>query len=352
MSYNNQNRAACKQSSGIRFTYACLVFTLILFTSFLAIAVCVTVSVIKRDPPEAQCPDPNPAPSFLQIQVLGDSGGDNDPPKGQTGNPADTRKCENVTHAVTVNMEKPPWVDELLKSLNGVALIDPDKNEWIKDMVDALQQIQKKINDDNGIRYMVIDPEKNQALIKALQSIVVASDCGNSNQSGTTTSSQGTADASNIEQRLRQRIRQKMCCNKVAFSEYIHFPTGQHSIETAEKGKITEFMRSDGARATKWGVFGFASEAGRTKRNLELSWQRACNVKKYICENNDRLQCTPDCEKYPEDKVKKEKAGHQCVAVSEDSNSNFPICFLGEQHFINGVADSRSVVIAACKAME
>lgn len=283
----------------------------------------------------------------------GDTG--NNQPKGQTGNPAGTYNCENVTNAVTVNMEKPPWVDELLKSLNGVVLVDPDKNEWIKELVAALQQIQEKINNDTGIRDVVIDPQKNQALIDALQSIVVVPGCGDGKQSGATPSCQGTVVASNIDQRLRKRIRKKMDCNdgeELFLSKYIHFPIGKSSTEPAEKCKITEFMRNDGARATKWGVFGFASESGSNEMNQKLSRQRACAVKAFICKNDDPPLCQTDCKPYPKDGGGQAATGLQCFPAEGDEKTDPLICFLGEQHFINGVADSRSVVIAACKTKE
>lgn len=282
-------------------------------------------------------------------------GAGNNQPKGQTGNPAGTHKCENVPHAVTVNMEKPSWVDELLKSLNGVALIDPDENEWIKDMVDALQQIQMKLNDDSGIRHVVLDPEKNKALMEALQDRGVAPGIGNGNQLRTTTSTQETAVASNIDHRLRKRIRKKMDCNdgeELFLSKYIHFPTGGDSIESAEKCKINDFMRNDGARATKWGVFGFASESGSNEMNRELSWQRACAVKEFICDNDNPPSCQTDCKPYPKDGGGQAATGLQCLPAEGDEKTDPLICFLGEQHFINGVADSRSAAIAACRTKE
>ena len=284
MSCNNQHIGVYKQSSCISFTYACLVLTLILLTSFLVLAVSVTAGFIDwktplpcESPGCHKCEETEPkdgrettppgdstaslvTPSLLQIQVLGDS--------------------DSSARDVVVDQKENPWIDELL----GVA--------------------------------------------------------------------RGAVETQVIDTTVRAVVLKQMGCapgERLSVSGFIRFPRNTASIDDVIKGRIDAFTRQVGDSGKKWGVFGFASEEGNIEENRKLSWQRACAVKKYICKNCGCSSCDIGCSTYPKDKGKKVKTGHKCTITGGKQETGFLIKFLGEEHFINGVADSRSVVIAACR---
>ncbi len=372
MPHNNQYSGRCKQSSCIRFTYACLAFALILFTSFLAIAIFATVSFIKREPPDAQCPDPYPTPSFLQIQVLGDSGGNNSP-EDQTGNSA-------VTHTVTVNMEKPSWVDGLLKLLEGIRQNNLKMDESINKLTEVLQKIQQVISsDDSRTRNVVLNPEKNEALINALKGASRPQPC----LTGTDKHPRGNGEAPTcnvavkleeppwvddllkalhgvvefyaIDPAIRALLNKHLKCDDskpLSVPGLIRFQSNEHSPDLNAQANIDDFVARIDMLKNKWGVFGFASEEGNAEHNRTLSWQRACKVTKHIAGKHNCTTNNLDCSTLPDGWEMNVDVNYKCTGANGDPNRDFLIKFLGEQHFINGVADSRSVVIAACKAKE
>ena len=193
-------------------------------------------------------------------------------------------------------------------------------------------QIQVLGDGDVSIRDVMINSEKNKEPIKGLRDAVATPD---------------------IDQRLRTRIEKQMACTdgeKLVVSDFIRFPGGKYSITYAEKDKIKvhNFMCEVGEQVTKWRVFGFASEEGSRKTNLELSWKRACEVKKHISKKYIYPPIDIDRNTSPKDGASEMGAGHRCTGDSGSPEDNFSVISLGEEHSINGVADSRSVVIAAC----
>ena len=139
-------------------------------------------------------------------------------------------------------------------------------------------------------------------------------------------------------ERLRADLGKRMGCaadERLSVSDYIQFASNASSIDAAAKNKINDFVCRVGGQATKWGVFGFASEPGDDKLNRSLSWKRACEVTKQICNASGF-----DCENGPDKEGTEMKCGDKSVRVFGQ----------GEEHFINGAANSRSAVIAACTA--
>lgn len=142
------------------------------------------------------------------------------------------------------------------------------------------------------------------------------------------------------DRKLLEGIKNNMDCGggkEPVVSDYIHFKSGDSSLGPIAKNRIDEFVCRVGDQATKWRVFGFASESGRQEHNRKLSWKRACEATKRLCGLNDL-----DCKKYDPNKRPTEvQCRDKPVVLFEQ----------GEEHFINGAANSRSVVIAACRAV-
>ena len=130
---------------------------------------------------------------------------------------------------------------------------------------------------------------------------------------------------------LRQYITEKMECAKdgrqVHISEFIRFNRDEANIKAdpANEKKIDNFVSrwagKDGVG--RWAVFGFASPDGERTRNNKLSSRRVEAVKGQMCPSKNEDEC-------------KAKFGK---IEFKDS---------GENHPINGVANSRSAVIAVC----
>ena len=226
---------------------------------------------------------------------------------------------------VEIDPEKNQWIKEMIGALNNVVKtlsegdveIDPEKNQWIKEMIGALNNVVKTLSEVD----VEIDPENNpwiNEIINELHNVI---------------------EMLVTDTDLRTEIEEDMVCGngeKLYVSDYIRFAGGASFIVDSERDKIKNFICHVGAHATKWSVFGYASEPGSRSSNLELSRERACKVTKHLC---NILEL--DCKRNEPDKMKNEKkCGDKSVQIFEK----------GEAHFINGVANSRSAVIAACKA--
>ena len=136
------------------------------------------------------------------------------------------------------------------------------------------------------------------------------------------------------ESLLRQYVAKEMKCTEegqqVHISKFIWFSRDDSKIETNPANKdnkdnidnfVGKWAGKDGVG--RWVVFGFASPDGERTRNGSLSKDRAKAVKKRMCPSDNEADCIA---KFGKIKIK-------------DS---------GENHPINGVANSRSAVIAVC----
>ncbi|MDE0156943.1 MAG: hypothetical protein OXS28_15265 [Gammaproteobacteria bacterium] len=264
---------------------------------------------------------------------------------------------------------------------NRDVLVILEQDASASKLKDALEQIQKQLSDNNSPALnVVIDPEKNQAFIEAMKAVgspqSCVTDAGKNRGSDSKSPAcdvivtleeplwvnnlvkalHGVVEFYAIDPAIRSDIKEHLKCDNgkhLSVSGLIRFSGGEHSLDGAAKDSIGSFVTRIDRRASRWGVFGFASEAGDAEENRQLSWQRACAVKEHICKNDaDSSLCKLDCETYPKDRSGRTATRLQCLPVEGDEKTYPLICFLGEQHFINGVADSRSVVIAACKAKE
>ena len=312
---------SCKRLRYIRLTCTFLAAALVLLALTLALVAYLTVKFVNREPSLPPCPDRRATPSFLQIQVLGD--------------------CYNSAREVTVSPEKNPWVNELVDALRQIqakvnggsavsnVVLNPKQNPWVNELISALREDNRSEHKVN----VAVDLEKPawvDDLIKAIH---------------------GALELHAIDPAIRAEVKEHLKCpdKRLSVSDIIRFPIGEYSLDDpAETGKIDNFVMRIDKRASKWGVFGFASESGGKEGNRKLSWQRACEVTKYICGKHDCESSGIDCIKYPKGKDGKEGVVHTCTTPG-NQKTEFLIRFLGEDHFINGVADSRSVVIVACK---
>ena len=143
------------------------------------------------------------------------------------------------------------------------------------------------------------------------------------------------------DKRLLEDIKNNMDCGggkEPLVSDYIRYASDSPVVDAVARDRINDFVCHVGNQASKWGVFGFASEPGSDDRNRELSWKRACEVKKQLCNAPDF-----DCESnYDQEKPEK---GYKELICGDKSAQLFG---KGKTHFINGAANSRSAVIAAC----
>ena len=121
------------------------------------------------------------------------------------------------------------------------------------------------------------------------------------------------------------------------FSEFLLFKKGKSELDSQVKHKITSFRdKIKGFELAK--VHGFASADGQSGHNQELASRRACVVAENLCpdkENNDYDGI--DCAEFIEEE------GKDCNGMKVQVLASH-----GEDHFINGVANSRSAMIAAC----
>lgn len=143
----------------------------------------------------------------------------------------------------------------------------------------------------------------------------------------------------------RRYIKDRMDCaedEQVDVSDYIRFKSGSFTPDPVAKYRIDEFVCRVRSQATKWGVFGFASESGKKTDNKKLSGKRACEAIKHSCKQPEF-----DCKAKDSHITIREMA---CKNPGVGDPHDFLIEYLGEDHPINGIANSRSVVIAACRA--
>lgn len=122
------------------------------------------------------------------------------------------------------------------------------------------------------------------------------------------------------EQRLTSYLAEKTACDNAGLdmSDFILFGRTKFQLEGAAKGQVAEFMKRNRQIKKLW-VFGFASPDGEDERNKGLAEVRAKAVRNEI------------------------KTGHSY-------SGDIAVKPIGEDHPINGIANSRSVVIAACWA--
>lgn len=131
------------------------------------------------------------------------------------------------------------------------------------------------------------------------------------------------------EELVRARINEEMACDgggEARISGFIRFNRGSENLSDfdANSEEIKKFVKERG-QATKWRVFGFASPDGEQEGNNALAYKRAVVVKNLLC---DKLK--PDCANGTKIEMK---------GFSED-------------HPINGIANSRSAIIAVCTKQE
>ena len=134
------------------------------------------------------------------------------------------------------------------------------------------------------------------------------------------------------ESRLRQYVGAEMKCGesmRVEMSKFIHFKKGSDTLVDFPNNRpvITDFIAKN-PTSNDWFVFGFASADGEKRINKDLSAKRAKTVKDEI---ERRCSSSPGSERRPN--CSNKKIAHEGM---------------GERHPINGVANSRSAVIAAC----
>lgn len=361
---NRGNKPGRRKPGLIRLRPACL--TAFVALNGFAVAVAVFLAFFNNDSwcfrlPE--CPGPRATPLLLQIQALDDG--------------------ENSTLDAIVDPEKNHWADELINALQQIqqamdnegdsvsnVVVDPKENPWIDKLINALRDAgkhQSGVPGDgaNSTRGVVIDRGENPWIDEMLTVLRNAAEGQVKNTTvreyiekqmpcaGDANSSTECPAPGAVAPGLREYIRKQMQCaaaGELKVSGFIRFSNNNAEInDAAEKMKINDFVERIDKQASRWGVFGFASEAGGKKRNRKLSWQRACGVKDYICKDYDCQSCDIDCNTYPKGQGGKVKVEQACTVSRGDPKSELLIHSLGEDHFINGVADSRSVVIAACK---
>ena len=275
---------------------------------------------------------------------------------------------------VTLDPDRNPWINDLVEALQqiqaklkdgvppGDVVVDREKNPWINELVEALQQIQAKLNDDSAVSNVALNPKQNpwiNDLVSALREadrpgrdVNVAVDLEKPAWADDLVAAlHGVVELRAIDPAIRVEVRKHMDCNenqRLTLSDVIRFPIGKSSLEGAAPDRIDNFLCRVGDRATGWRIFGFASGEGGKRVNQELSWQRACAVTNYICGKHNCESCGIDCGKRPKGEGGEAEVAHTCAVPGGNPKSDFSIHFPGEEHFINGVADSRSVVIAAC----
>lgn len=122
------------------------------------------------------------------------------------------------------------------------------------------------------------------------------------------------------EQRLTSYLAERSACGNARFdmSDFILFYRTKSELDKAAKGLVAEFMKRNGQIKKLW-VFGFASPDGEDELNKGLAEVRVKAVRKEI------------------------QAGRSY-------SGDIAVKPIGEDHPINGIANSRSVVIAACRA--
>ena len=134
---------------------------------------------------------------------------------------------------------------------------------------------------------------------------------------------------------LHASVEQKMGCktNQLRMSGLILFGNDKSDLRAQAYYEIDSFLNDKEPPRTTT-VFGFASPDGDRGGNKELARERACKVANTVCAVIDQDQGYFEYQAETIDKCGCPKVG---VIVEQ-----------GEDHFINGIANSRSAVIAAC----
>ena len=262
----------------IRVRPACLT-TFIALNGF-ALALVVFLALFSKnswDMGLPKCPECRTAPSILQIQVLGDS--------------------DSSTRDV---------------------MVDPEKNPWVGELINGLQQIQQAMdNDDSSVSSLVVDPKENpwiDKLINALRDAGERQFCapdaganpisaGNNkperqarNPSTLSEGKNSTCDVMvdlekpswvddlvnalhgvvefyAVDPAIRADVKQHLKCDggkRLSVSGLIRFRGGEHSLnDDAAKDRIDNFVAGIDKQASRWGVFGFASESGEKREEPE-----------------------------------------------------------------------------------
>ena len=316
-----------------------------------------------------ECSGPRAAPPPLQIQIFCD--GENSTLDAIVAPEKDQRTDEIVTVL--------RHIQQALENDNGSVsnvVIDPKENPWIDKLINALRDAGERqsvapVAGANPISSVVVLRDKNpwiDELLTVLRSVVETQvtdatvrkyiekqmHCADDENSSAECPASESVERGAVVPELSERIWEQMGCpadKRLKMSGFIRFSNNDATIKAPAKTRIDNFVEEIDKQGTKWGVFGFASEAGEKKRNRELSWQRACKVTKYISDKYNCVTSGLDCKTCPKGKNGKVDVRYKCPA-SGNRETEFLIRFPGEDHFINGVADSRSVVIAACKTKE
>ena len=120
------------------------------------------------------------------------------------------------------------------------------------------------------------------------------------------------------EQRLPSYLAEKSACGNARFdmSDFILFGRTESEPDKDAKGQVVEFMGRNEQIKKLW-LFSFTSPDGENNHNDQLALKRACAVRDEI---------------------------------PESFQGSISLAPMGEDHPINGIANSRSVVIAACRA--
>lgn len=134
------------------------------------------------------------------------------------------------------------------------------------------------------------------------------------------------------ERELHASVEQKMGCktDRLRMSGLILFGNNRSDLRAQAYYEIDSFL-NDKATPPDSTVFGFASPDGGRGGNKELARERACKVANMVCAVINQDVGHPAETGDP--------CGCQRVSVIVEK---------GEDHFINGIANSRSAVIAAC----
>ena len=137
------------------------------------------------------------------------------------------------------------------------------------------------------------------------------------------------------ESEVQSYVANAMDCDagRPDMSDFILFENDKSDLRAQAYHKMDVFLEKD-HHSSKPTVFGFASADGRRGENMELAGERACTVANVVCA------------------VVNQDYGYFARQARTVGNCGCPevriIADKGEDHFINGVANSRSAVIAAC----
>lgn len=228
--------------------------------------------------------------------------------------------CEETKsgNEVTLNLGNNRQVNRLISAIEGLGnqhLVIKQQNPHSLKLEDS-PQLGKLVSAIEGLsrQHLVIEQQKSHSLKLELE---------NNPQVERLISAVETRIPQYpvTEQRLPSYLAEKTACGNARFdmSDFIRFDWMKSDLDDAAKTQIADFMERSG-QVKKLRVFGFASPDGREGHNKGLAEDRANVVMEEI--KNRYPACS-----YSDSKIK-------------------PI---GENHPINGIANSRSAVIVACR---